>query len=99
MKSRRANRLSPCQQFPRRRSTGVRRPRSASGRSLTLAAIAIGLAVLPVWACGGTSSGGDAGAGVDPVLLDYVAPVDGDAWQAARVRFDVGITQVQARKK
>lgn len=68
------------------------------GRRWTLAAVALGVALMQVAACDGTSSGPDHGSGVDPVLLDYVAPVDGDAWEAARVHFDVGIAQLQARK-
>ena len=38
-----------------------------------------------------------AGAGaIDPMLLDYVAPTNGDAWMAAKLRFDVGVARAKA---
>jgi hypothetical protein len=30
------------------------------------------------------------------MLLDYVAPINGDAWNAARLRFDVGVARAEA---
>jgi hypothetical protein len=44
---------------------------------------------------GPTTSPVDAGA-IDPMLLDYVAPTNGDAWMAARLRFDVGVARAKA---
>jgi hypothetical protein len=34
--------------------------------------------------------------GIDPMLLDYVAPTNGDAWMAAKLRFDVGVARAKA---
>ena len=61
--------------------------------SSQVAAIAVVIAVS--MACSGDddASGDQEPRGLDPALLDYVYPTDGDAGAAARLQFDVGVAQ------
>jgi len=60
-----------------------------------VAAVLIASLILTLGGCSG-SKGASPEGNLDPVLLDYVAPVEGDSWQAAIVHFNVGIARAKS---